>query len=774
MKKYSIYVLFVLILFLSNNNNINYHVDKKNYSESLNNTFEDDNFYKCIIDSYNNVNNLNITYDTILSDEELSQIITLNCNGKDKNEDEKIKSIRGINKLINLSSLNLNYNYIKDLDISGNANLTKIFIEGNEITKLDTSLNNKVKTIYAINNNISDINISNNNNLNYLALSNNNISSIDLSDNVNLSYIDLENNNLNSINLNNNPYLTMVFLTNNKLDSIDISKNLYIETLQLSSNNIEYIDISNNSRLRYLYINNNKLTDIKFGNNIQLNYLYLYDNSLNSLDISSLSQINRLGIDGNNNLTNLNISNTLINELKLEDLENLISLNANTYFLKNLIIKGSSKLNKIELGNNIVNLNIDKSDLKNVILDNCKDISTLIIDNSKLSDINLSNNINLTKLSLENNNLSCIDLSNNGKLMYINLKNNNFSKNMEPLLINSLLNLEDLDDMVKLPNSITDLSSDIILSNNLNINNNVIKIINGGKATININKFKYDDNTDINYKLMYFIDTVNISSEKYNLKKDYLYVGNDSDEEIKKNIITDYAVFEINDNILYVKYAGQVLKSYPLIRFNIDNYDILNNSIVIENDINYSDFISNINIVNGSYKIFDVDNEITDGNINSNMKLKIYYNDEEIYVYNIMYDKIDLSNLNIKNNKYIICNISKVNELLSKVNNSYDVIITDKDNNVLGNDDYIKTGDKIKISLSNTSYSYIIVVMGDVTGSGNIFIGDISKLYRYYKGLITLEEPYVIAGDVTYDGVIEINDIAKLYQYYKGIIKTLE
>ena len=145
--------------------------------------------------------------------------------------------------------------------------------------------------------------------------------------------------------------------------------------------------------------------------------------------------------------------------------------------MKNLIIKGSSKLNKIELGNNIVNLNIDKSDLKNVILDNCKDISTLIIDNSKLSDINLSNNINLTKLSLENNNLSCIDLSNNGKLMYINLKNNNFSKNMEPLLINSLLNLEDLDDMVKLPNSITDLSSDIILSNNLNINNNVIKII---------------------------------------------------------------------------------------------------------------------------------------------------------------------------------------------------------------------------------------------------------------------------------------------------------
>ena len=52
MKKYSIYVLFVLLILFNNNVNvINYQVEGKNYSESLNNTFEDDNFYKCVIDS---------------------------------------------------------------------------------------------------------------------------------------------------------------------------------------------------------------------------------------------------------------------------------------------------------------------------------------------------------------------------------------------------------------------------------------------------------------------------------------------------------------------------------------------------------------------------------------------------------------------------------------------------------------------------------------------------------------------------------------------------
>lgn len=774
MKKYSIYILFILLMLFNNCDNISYRVNKKIYFEPLNSTFIDDNFYKCVIDSYNKINNTSVTYDTVLSDEELSKITSLTCNGKNKDDSEKIKDITGIENLFNLNSLNLNYNNIIDFDISSNTNLTKIFIEGNKINKLDTSLNKKIKTIYAMNNNISEVNIKGNTNLTYLVISNNKISNIDLTDSVYLNYADLGNNNLSNIDLSYNTNLTMLYINNNKLNSINVDNNIYLESLQLSSNNIDYIDVSNNTRLRYLYINSNKLRDIKFGNNKQLNDLYLYNNLLTDLNTSKLTQLRNFDINGNNNLINLNVENILVDNLILEDLENLTELNASSNYLSSLVIKGSGKLNKIELGSNIVNLNIDKSSIENINLSKCNKINTLEINNSMLSSVNLENNINLTKLSLENNRLSSIDLSKNNMLTFINLKGNNFSKDMEPLLIDSLINVSDLDEMVKLPNNINNLSSDIVLSNNLNISDNVIKVINGGKATIDINKFKNFEDTNINYRLMYFIDTIKISSDKYDLKKEYLFVGSDSNDEIINNITTDYASFEIINNVLYVKYNNQTLRSYPLVRVISNNLLIDNNYIIIDNTMEYNDFTNKFNVINGSYKIFNNNIEVINDKILSGMNLKIYYNDNEVFNYNIVNDTIDLSNLNIKDNKYIISSLSKVSDLKSKLNSQYNIIVTDKDNNILSDDDYLETNSRININYSNNNYEYTIVVMGDITGSGSIFIGDISKLYRYYKGVISLDEPFVIAGDVTYDGVIEINDIAKLYQYYKGVINSLE
>ena len=122
----------------------------------------------------------------------------------------------------------------------------------------------------------------------------------------------------------------------------------------------------------------------------------------------------------------------------------------------------------------------------------------------------------------------------------------------------------------------------------------------------------------------------------------------------------------------------------------------------------------------------------------------------------------------------IIKNISTVGELRREIETSGSINIYDKDGNTLEDSESLTTGSKVKIELSNDIYEYIVVIIGDVTGSGNVFIGDISKLYRYYKDLLEMEECYIIAGDVTYDGVIEINDIAKLYQYFKGVINSLE
>lgn len=69
-------------------------------------------------------------------------------------------------------------------------------------------------------------------------------------------------------------------------------------------------------------------------------------------------------------------------------------------------------------------------------------------------------------------------------------------------------------------------------------------------------------------------------------------------------------------------------------------------------------------------------------------------------------------------------------------------------------------------NIVKSTYSYIL---GDVNGDGNIGINDVSRLYRYIKGVITLTDFEKSAGDVVQDGEIKINDVSRLYRYTKGI-----
>ena len=69
--------------------------------------------------------------------------------------------------------------------------------------------------------------------------------------------------------------------------------------------------------------------------------------------------------------------------------------------------------------------------------------------------------------------------------------------------------------------------------------------------------------------------------------------------------------------------------------------------------------------------------------------------------------------------------------------------------------------------------SYILSVLGDVTGSGSVNVGDIAKTFQYIKEKITMEREYQIAADTTLDNKIKLNDIIKSFQYIKGKIESL-
>ena len=267
-----------------------------------------------------------------------------------------------------------------------------------------------------------------------------------------------------------------------------------------------------------------------------------------------------------------------------------------------------------------------------------------------------------------------------------------------------------------------------------------------------------------------------VAVDKYDVfKKGYAYVKDDNDLEIQSNArLLSYETKVEGDTLNFYKWPDIPDYSYPIIRLSFKNYILLGNNIAINKETTYEDFINSIVITNATYKVFEDETEITEGNIEAGMQLKIYYNEELVDYYDIIDEYFNKENLNIKENTYLINNISTVLNLKNKINTNGVVTILDKEGQVLKDTDYITTNSKIKIELPNNTYEYTIVVPGDVTGSGDIFIGDISKLYQYYKKTITMEKCYVIAGDVTYDNEIEINDIAKLYQYSKGTINSLQ
>lgn len=261
----------------------------------------------------------------------------------------------------------------------------------------------------------------------------------------------------------------------------------------------------------------------------------------------------------------------------------------------------------------------------------------------------------------------------------------------------------------------------------------------------------------------------------YSSEKGYVYVQNDSDEVIKEKIVTSATENVIGDKLQLTDGWGTPLGSYFLVRLDLSFYSINNKTIILNERLSYDEFVSNVK-TNATIKIYKDYKEVTSGYITSDMVMELIYKNDKLDSYNINVDVkeyVDLSKLNIKDNQIIINKLSKVDNLVNLIDTTGNVSVLDKDGKTLSDSDNLSTCSKLKIELSDENIEYFIVVMGDVTGSGDIFIGDISKLHQYFMEQTEIDSCYINAGDVNYDGEISINDISKLYQYFMGIIDSL-
>ena len=76
--------------------------------------------------------------------------------------------------------------------------------------------------------------------------------------------------------------------------------------------------------------------------------------------------------------------------------------------------------------------------------------------------------------------------------------------------------------------------------------------------------------------------------------------------------------------------------------------------------------------------------------------------------------------------------------------------------------------------MNSQKIHYNFAVLGDLVGSGTVYLGDVVKLYKINKNKIVPTEAEKIAGDVVNDGNIDLLDVAKLYRYYRKVEPSLK
>ena len=712
-----------------------------NKGEPANSYFDDEVFYKAIVDAYNKENKTSLPYTTNLTDEQLSIITTLSYNGNGKQNSEKIGSAKGIEKLTALTFLALGCNKLSNIDLSNNTALIHLNLFENDLSSINLNKNTKLRHLELDCNNSSSIDLSENIDLTYLMLSRNNLSNIDLSKNTSLEYLSLYDNNISSIDLSKNTALTSLRLGNNKISSIDLSHNTTLTSLYLSENNLNSIKLYDNfdiSKLRDAIKNQNTYqTNLDLGSNRIINltkdYKYYYSSKMvipSEVDIQTfidnfgLQNLTAKVFNNDEEISNGKVKEGYILKLYYEDIEIdsvPIKIFENSAFNDGVfykaIVDAYNKENNTSLPYTTNLTDEQLSSIKSVSYSGFKKS-----DSEKIkSATGIEKLTSLTSLDLSDNNLSNVDLSKNTALTELNLGSNNISN--------------------------IDLS-----------NNTAIK-----KMHLFFNRISSIDlshNTSLTELQLYHNNLCNIDLSKNTfLKSLYLHNNNLNSIDLSQNTKLTFLNLGYNNisNIDLIKNTN--LTSLWLESNNISSVDLSKNTKLTYLGL-YSNNLSNIDLSKNT--------ELT--------ILELYNNPLKLNAY--VRENGTLTNSSIKmpegSNKFYLTYEIEDNSIANFTDNKLNGLKVGKTNVTV-------TLNGVKASSSSTENMKIdgtITVFdrlkGDINNDDKITIADVSLLYRYVRGTKVIEDSKTLeVSDLTGDDKITIADVAKLYRYVRGKITEL-
>lgn len=292
--------------------------------------FPDDVFRKYV--SYKIDNNR----DGILSKTEIESTVHIDVSeidiwNFDYNEEINFtQSLKGVEYLAALQSLDCSDSQLTNLNVSKNTALRELRCDGSSITALSLSGCTALEILNCDKCQLTTLDVSNCSALKILYCSQNQ---------------------LTALNVNKNTALQILECYENLLTTLDVSNNTSLETIYCSSNQLKALDVSNHEGLKYLYCNDNQLATLDVDNCISLIFLDCYNNQLIELDTSGLTdlmwlhcnnnQLITLDVSGCTSLAELSCVNNLLTTLDVSDLTTLQFLACNSNQLTTLKVNGT-------------------------------------------------------------------------------------------------------------------------------------------------------------------------------------------------------------------------------------------------------------------------------------------------------------------------------------------------------------------------------------------------------------------------------------------------
>lgn len=786
--------------------------------------FPDKDLYDCVLDEHYALTNSEkrpISYNKLLSNDELNEITTLSCNTKnDENGyiiNRLVKDATGIEKLTNLQTLDLLGNDITNINLNPNTKLISVDLSNNKLESLTFEDNTKTKleTMNLSNNNLELLNLGSNNSVKTLKISNNKITELDLINAKELIELDASNNMLETIELRWTDKIEKVNLENNAtLTSIGLY-NLKLKELNANNTSISYFTLipnqENISMLEKLYLNNTKLERLSLHSTPYLKEIH----ATTTMDLeASFGEVPNL-----ENITLSTAQTGTISGLNLSTATKLESININNFDLEDAKLNYTS-IKHINLSNNAIStmdlttcpnletLSLAGNRIESLDITNCNNLKSLNMNNTNISNLTSNLKSTITQISLRNSkltefnaslfpNLIELDLTNSKNIKTIDLSNNNV---LQYPIVNGL----------KFEKNIYLTRNDIEQGHEINIEESGIKFPNGfekkfgvvGDKIVNIERGVSSQEVTYNYNLQYTTNNIehaiaphagvtylqvmfdikynyyvpSVTSDKYLVDEDnmVIYVYDDKIENVMSNLNIEGAVGNINGNKLELKYLKtdeEIVESYDIVGVSTDSEDE-NNLIKIYEKTTISEAKESfVKIGQPIIKAYYSNGEevISDNDIIKNgMTFKIIYKDKVYETFNFEAEYIDLTEVVFDEENHLIKNLdlgTKISVFESVLDGSGTFTYYDKNNQLLElkQDDILMTGMKVKIELAEDTYEYTLSVKGDVTGTGVSTISDVMRMIDHALTDNKLTElAFLSAADLNNDKEISVSDVMYL------------